>query len=475
MRLSFLAPRLTLFTVSQAQPLFATRCRLRFHTTMTTSTGPSPALTFKYVYLGAGNSAGYAAKALAEMPGEHLSAGLALVGAENELPYERPALSKAVLFNESVRLPGFSACVGGGGEKQGVDWYKDHSVTTLLGETVTEVDLATKTLTTASGKTIVAEEALFLATGASPIRLDKMPGGTLDNVVYLREYSDALQLYDLLHANKETPILVVGGGYIGLEVAAAAATVGCADVTMIFPEEHVMPRLFTPEIAAYYEKAYNDKGVNLLKSGRVCKAFVDDGCGAVKAATICSSDGEESDVPAKLVVVGIGARPNTQLFKGQLDMDKQGGVVVDCTLKTSVDGVYAVGDIATFPLKMYGGRPTRVEHVTNARMTAAHAVRAAVSGSKDEYDYLPYFYSRVFGLSWQFFGDNVGDCVVVGDFDPTLAAFWIKDGKVVGVFCESPSDENTASMKRVAVSQPSGDADKLKAANSVDAAFAMLQ
>jgi monodehydroascorbate reductase (NADH) len=156
-------------------------------------------------------------------------------------------------------------------------------------------------------------------------------------------------------------------------------------------------------------------------------------------------------------------------------MDKQGGVVVDCTLKTSVDGVYAVGDIATFPLKMYGGRPTRVEHVTNARMTAAHAVRAAVSGSKDEYDYLPYFYSRVFGLSWQFFGDNVGDCVVVGDFDPTLAAFWIKDGKVVGVFCESPSDENTASMKKVAVSQPSGDADKLKAANSVDAAFAMLQ
>ncbi len=114
------------------------------------------------------------------------------------LPYERPALSKAVLMNDKVRLPGFHTSVGGGGERQTEEWYADKGIETLLGETVVDVDVASRTLKTASDKTIVASEGLILATGASPIYLDKLEGADLDGVLYLRDNDQALKLYDAL-------------------------------------------------------------------------------------------------------------------------------------------------------------------------------------------------------------------------------------------------------------------------------------
>ncbi len=266
-------------------------------------------------------------------------------------------------------------------------------------------------------------------------------------------------------------MIVVGGGYIGLEVTAAAITVGCK-VKMIFPEEHVMPRLFTPEIAAFYEKAYADKGVEFLNNGRLCKAFLGDDNGKVRGVKFCQNN-QDYEIDGSLVVVGVGARPNTSLFKDKLKMDARGGVIVDSTLKTSVDGVYAIGDIATFPLKMYNDRMVRVEHVVNARETAKHSV-GAVLGSLEPYDYLPYFYSRVFNLGWQFFGDNDGECTVVGDFNPKIIAIWVRDGQVNGVFMESPSAEDTEAMKKIARTRPSVDVGAFKEADSADAALALL-
>jgi len=130
--------------------------------------------------------------------------------------------------------------------------------------------------------------------------------------------------------------------------------------------------------------------------------------------------------------------------------------------KTSVPGVYAVGDVATFPMKLYG-ETRRVEHVDHARKSAEHAVKAIIAsqGGKtiEEYDYLPYFYSRSFDLSWQFYGDNVGDAVVFGDNDPTssehkFGSYWIKDGKVVGVFLESGTPDENKAIAKVARVQP---------------------
>ncbi len=447
---------------------------LRLHRTrlpryLTRSISSMSTASYKYVVLGAGNSAGYVArefKARGVAPGE-----LCLVGEEPVHPYERPALSKAVLMKDNVRLPGFHTCVGGGGERQTPEWYADNGIETMLGEKVTSVDLKSKSITTESEKTITATDALILATGASPIYLSRLEGANLDGVMYLRDNDQALKLYDALQKTKGKTVIVVGGGYIGLEVTAAAVTVGCK-VKMLFPEEYVMPRLFTPEIAALYEKVYKDKGVEFLNNGRLCKAFVGNSEGKVCGVKFCKDEVEDV-VDGDLVVVGVGARPNTLLFKDQLKMDARGGVQVDGKLQTSVPGVYAIGDIATFPLKMYGGRPVRMEHVVNARQTAKHAV-GAIYGDTDDYDYLPYFYSRVFDLSWKFYGDSKGECLVVGGFDPKLLAVWVDEGKVNGVFMESPSDEDVAAMQKIARERPEIDVAAFKSSGDIDSAMKIM-
>lgn len=134
----------------------------------------------------------------------------------------------------------------------------------------------------------------------------------------------------------------------------------------------------------------------------------------------------------------------------------------DGFFETSVLGVYAIGDVATFPMKLYNDQ-RRVEHVDHARKSAEQAVRAIMAKESGEsiaeYDYLPYFYSRSFDVAWQFYGDNVGDDVLFGDNDPAAAkpkfgSYWVKDGKVVGVFLEGGSADEYQAIARVARAQP---------------------
>lgn len=429
--------------------------------------------TYKYVILGAGNSAGYAARQFVQ-DGSLKPNDLCLVGAEPYHPYERPALSKAVLMKKAVRLPGFHTCVGGGGDRQAPEWYQEHGIVTVLGKPVVAVDAANKQLTLEDGQLITASHALILATGADPIKLTRTEGHNLNGIHYLRDNDQAVALYDALQANIGKTVIVVGGGYIGMEVSAAALSVGCK-VKMIFPEAHIMPRLFTPEIAVHYEKVYEEKGAVLLKNGRLCKAFLGDDDGNIRGVRMCQNGQGDIEEEGSLVVVGVGARPTTALYKDQLEMDERGGIVVDSSLKTSVDGVYAIGDIATFPLKIYNDRPVRVEHVKNARQSAAHAVKAIVTPAADPYDYLPYFYSRVFHLSWQFYGDNVGECIVVGDFNPQLLAVWVQeDGNVKGIFMESPSAEDSGNMTKIAREGKIIDKDEFKKSSSVEDAWKLL-
>lgn len=431
----------------------------------------SAASCFKYVIVGAGNAAGYAARQFVHhgvKPGE-----LCLIGSEPYFPYERPALSKGVLMNPKARLPGFHTCVGSGGDRQPPEWYTEHGIIAKLGKPVASLDAKAKSVVIDGGETVTATEAVILATGAEPIRLTKTPGHDLKGIHYLRENDEGVALADALQANKDKWVLVVGGGYIGMEVAAAALTVGCK-VKLVFPEDHLMPRLFTPDIAKHYEKVFKDKGAVFLSNGRLCEEFLGDDNGHVRGARICQKGQDDIEEQASLIVVGVGARATTALFKDQVDMDQRGGVVTDGTLATSVPGVYAIGDIATYPLKMYDNRPERTEHVQNARETAAHAVDAIMTGSKESYDYLPYFYSRIFNLSWQFFGENVGDNAVIGDFDPKLLSVWVKDGKVHGIFMEGPSADDTANMKKVARQQPALDLDAFRQCKTVDEGWKLL-
>ncbi|TXG58308.1 hypothetical protein EZV62_016137 [Acer yangbiense] len=411
--------------------------------------------SFKYVIVGGGVSAGYAAREFSKQgvkPGE-----LAIISKEAVAPYERPALSKAYLFPQgTARLPGFHVCVGSGGERLLPEWYTEKGIELILSTEIVKADLASKTLVSAAGE-VFKYQVLVIATGSTVIKLTDfgVQGADAKNILYLREIDDADKLVEVIKAKKSGKAVIVGGGYIGLELS-AALRMNDIDVSMVYPEPWCMPRLFTADIAAFYEGYYANKGVKIIK-GTVAVGFTADANGEVKEVKLKDGRVLEADI----VVVGVGGRPLTSLFKGQVEEEK-GGIKTDAFFKTSVPDVYAVGDVATFPMKLYN-EIRRVEHVDHARKSAEQAVKAIKASEEgktiDEYDYLPFFYSRSFDLSWQFYGDNVGDAVLFGDNDaasPThkFGSYWIKDGKVVGAFLEGGTPEENKAIAKVARVQP---------------------
>ncbi|KAG0478655.1 hypothetical protein HPP92_013374 [Vanilla planifolia] len=430
---------------------------------------------FKYIILGGGVAGGYAAR---EFVKQGLNAGeLAIISKEGVAPYERPALSKAYLFPEGpARLPTFHVCVGSGGERLFPEWYTEKGIDLILDTEIVKADLASKVLISASG-TVFSYDILIIATGSTVIKLSDfgVQGANAKNIFYLREISKADKLVAAIKTKKNGKAVVIGGGYIGLELTAAMKTNNFS-VTMVYPGPWCMPRLFTAEIASFYEAYYTNKGVNIIK-GTVVGFDTD---ASEEAKSVKLKDGRVLD--ADIVVVGVGGRPLTTLFAGQLEEEK-GGITVqseflfalcgyysyrlllktDGCFRTSVPNVYAVGDVAIFPMIQYK-EMRRVEHVDHARKSAEHAVKvikAIEEGEPlQEYHYVPYFYSRFFDLSWQFHGDNDGETVLFGKNDPTSAsrkfgAYWIKDGKVVGAFLESGNQEENKAIAWVAKHQPS--------------------
>ncbi|KAK9147408.1 hypothetical protein Scep_006165 [Stephania cephalantha] len=427
----------------------------------------------EFVIVGGGNAAGYAARTFVE---HGMADGkLCIVCKEAVPPYERPALTKGYLFpldKKPARLPGFHTCVGTGGERQTAEWYKEKGIEMLYEDPVTGLDIQNQTLTTNSGKRL-KYGSLIIATGATASRFPDSIGGKLPGIYYIRDVADADSLISSLERAKK--VVVIGGGYIGMEVAAAAAG-WKLDTTVIFPENHFLSRLFTPSLAKRYEDFYQENGVKLLKGALVknIEAGPDGHVAAVKL-----QDG--TTIEADTIVVGIGAKPAVSPFEALGLNTNVGGIQVDGLFRTRVPGIFAVGDVAAFPLKMYD-RIARVEHVDHARKSAQHCVKALLSAHTHIYDYLPHFYSRVFEYEgsprkiwWQFYGDNVGETVEVGNFDPKIATFWIESGKLKGLLLESGSPEEFQLLPRLARSQPLVDKHKLQNASSVEEALQIAQ
>ncbi|XP_044951655.1 monodehydroascorbate reductase 1, peroxisomal-like [Hordeum vulgare subsp. vulgare] len=408
---------------------------------------------FAYVILGGGVAAGYAAlefvrRRAGASPGE-----LCIISDEAAAPYERPALSKAYLLPQgAARLPAFHTCAGANDEVLTEQWYKDHGIELVLGTRVISADVRRKTLLTDTGETI-SYKTLIVATGARALELEEsgVRGSDAANVCYLRSLEDAERMVGVMRSCHGGNALIIGGGYIGMECAAALVA-NQIKVTIVFPGKHCMGRLFTPKIAEFYEKYYAAKGVVFVKGTAVKSLEVSDG----KVAAAVLRDGRR--LPADMVVVGIGARANTGLFDGQLAMERS-GIKVNGRMQTSDAAVYAVGDVAAFPVALLGGDVRRFEHVDCARRTARRAVEAILepsggaAGEGKGFGYLPYFYSRAFALSWQFYGDNAGEAVYFGDFSPPGAggkpkfgACWVRGGRVAGAFIEGGSREENEAM-----------------------------
>ncbi|KAJ7952263.1 Monodehydroascorbate reductase [Quillaja saponaria] len=418
----------------------------------------------EFVIVGGGNAAGYAARSFVE---HGMADGrLCIVTKEAYAPYERPALTKGYLFptdKKPARLPEFGGFVK----------VAEELVVKVLGFThvldlVGKGKLQSGIMRRNRGK-LLKYGSLIIATGCTASRLPEKIGGNLPGVHYIRDVADANSLISSLE--KAQKVVVVGGGYIGMEVAAAA--VGWKlDTTIIFPENHLLQRLFTPSLARRYEELYQENGVKFLKGAYIEKleAGSDGHVAAVKL-----KDG--STVEADAVVIGIGAKPAVSPFERIGLNTTVGGIQVDGLFRTGVPGIFAVGDVAAFPLKIYN-RIARVEHVDHARRSAQHCVKALLSAQTQLYDYLPHFYSRVFEYEgsprkiwWQFFGDNAGETVEIGNFDPKIATFWIESGKLKGILLESGSNEEFQLIPKLARNQPLVDKAKLQNASSVEDAL----
>lgn len=375
---------------------------------------------YNYVILGGGVAAGYAAQTFGEQvgPGE-----LAIISAEASLPYDRPPLSKGFLLGDKpqdelpINPPGF---------------YQQHGIDVWLNSPVTSVDFDRKELRLASGERIGFGQ-LLIATGSSVIHLD-VPGADLPGIHTLRRVGDAKAIRQAAMAAELA--VVIGGSFIGMEVSSILQRLNVA-TTLVFPEERVWERFFTPEMSATFERAYRDEGVELLPQHTVV-GF--EGDSHVTGVIVEGPDGRRT-LPADLVVAGIGVTPNLALFEDSpLTVDD--GLVVDEQLQTDVAGVYAVGDIARFPNQVIGRRD-RIEHWDNAVSQGQHATRAML-GDDTPYVHVPYFFSDVFNLSYEFWGDNrqADEVVHRGDLDGgSFSVWWLCEGRLVAAFVMDRPDE----------------------------------
>ncbi|XWS61721.1 hypothetical protein CRYUN_Cryun07bG0150400 [Craigia yunnanensis] len=352
-------------------------------------------------------------------------------------------------------LFGFHTCVGSGGERQTPEWYKEIGIEMIYEDPVTIIDTEKQALTTNSGK-LLKYGSLIIATGCTASRFPEKIGGNLPGVHYIRDVADVDSIISSL--DKAQKVVVILEWRLLLLLLAGNLIL---QHEIIFPENQLLQRLFIPSLSQRYEELYKENGVKFLK-GVSIKNLEADSDGRVAAVKL----GDGSTIEADTIIIGIGAKPAVSPFEVVGLNTTVGGIQVDGLFQTSIPGVFAVGDVAAFPLKIYD-RVARV--VDHAPRSAQHCVKALLSAQTHMYDYLPYFYSRVFEYEgsprkvwWQFFGDNVGETVEIGNFDPKIATFWIDSGKLKRVLLESGSAEEFNLLPELARSQPSIDKAQLQ-------------
>jgi len=360
-----------------------------------------------FVIVGAGMAGGKAAETLRE---EGFDGRVVLVGAEPHRPYERPPLSKDYLRGEAEQ-PAWL--------QEDERWYADNRVELRTSSVVQSIDAGDKAVVLGGGERIDYDR-LLLATGGEPRALP-VPGGDLDGVHLLRTIEDSNGIRSLFEGGGR--LVVIGGGWIGCEVAASARQKGM-DVTLIESLELPLLRVLGPELGGFYRDVHEDQGVEMLLG-----AGVDAIEGSGRAERVRLSDGKTIDCAA--VVVGIGVAPRTELVDGIARIDN--GVVVDERLQSSADGIFACGDIANAAHPVFT-RHVRVEHWANALEQGPAAARAML-GKDVSYDKVPYFFSDQYDVGMEYAGlhdPNVDELVVRGDMGSReFVAFWLRGDRLM--------------------------------------------
>ncbi|MGV9612297.1 NAD(P)/FAD-dependent oxidoreductase [Nocardia xishanensis] len=362
----------------------------------------------RFVIVGGGLAAAKLSEALRD---NDFDGTITLVGAEEHLPYDRPPLSKEHLFGKK-QLADFTV--------DPAQWYRDHHVDLLLGTTVTGIDREAKTIRLPDDSTLPYDK-LALATGSTPRTLP-LPGADAPNVYTLRTIEDSDTLIELF--GQSSRLAIIGAGWIGLEVAAAARAAGVA-VTVVETAEQPLLGALGPEMGAVFADLHRAHGVDLRLGAQVEAITTHEGIATDIADGVRLADG--TTVAADAVLVAVGAKPNIEIAaEAGLAVDK--GVLVDESLVTSDPDIVAVGDIAEQQHPGLGRR-VRVEHWANALNQPAVAA-ATMLGKSATYDRLPYFFTDQYDLGMEYTGyaapGGYERVVVRGDLaGREFVAFWL--------------------------------------------------
>ncbi len=337
---------------------------------------------------------------------------ITLLGSEPVLPYQRPPLSKKYLLGEMS----FDRLLF-----RPEAWYAENDVEIRLSTPVEAVDRNSRSVKLFDGSEI-AYETLALATGATPRRLPSAIGGDLEGVFTVRDKADADRLATEMKPGHR--LLIIGGGYIGLEAAAVARKLGL-DVTLIEMADRILARVAAPQTADAIRAIHAAEGVQIFEKTGLTRLIGDEG--RVKAAEL--SDGRVID--ADMVIVGIGVTPNDRLA-GDAGLEVQNGIVVDSFGRTSDPAIFAMGDCAVQDWK---GQQVRLESVQNA-VDQAEAVAAVLAGGSEPYRPKPWFWSDQYDVKLQIAGFNLGyDETVVrpGAREGSLSIWYFHAGDFIAV------------------------------------------
>jgi 3-phenylpropionate/trans-cinnamate dioxygenase ferredoxin reductase subunit len=362
-----------------------------------------------FVIVGAGLAGAKAAETLRT---DGFTGRVVLLGSEEERPYERPPLSKGLLLGTAERDTVYA---------HDPAFYPEHDVELRTGCTVTAIDRAARRVRLAGGGE-VGYDKLLLATGATPRGLP-VPGSDLEGVLRLRTLADSVRIAEAVADG--TRLVVIGAGWIGLEVAAAARARG-ATVTVVETADLPLQRVLGDRLAQAFADLHREHGVvfhfgartrELIGSGRVSQVVLDDG-------TVLDAD---------VVLIAVGVTPETRLAE-QASLRVDNGILVDSRLGTDDPDVFAAGDVANIDHPVLGAR-VRVEHWSTALHSGPAAARAML-GHDVSYDHLPYFFTDQYDLGMEYAGwvppGATTDLVIRGDLDRReFVAFWTIDGRVV--------------------------------------------
>ena len=371
----------------------------------------------RIVIAGAGHAAGQLVTTLRQ---KGFDGSIVAVGDEAYPPYQRPPLSKKFLAGElELERIYFKPA----------EFYESNNIELQLGVRATAIDREAQTVSCSNGA-VLGYDDLVLATGTRVRRLP-LPGAELAGVHYLRSIDDVLGIRADMEQHKR--MVIIGAGYIGLEVAAVAVTRGL-DVTVIEMEDRVLSRVVSPALSRFYQQEHEKHGVK-FELGASASHFAGDG----RVTSVVLADGRT--IPADLVIVGVGVVPNSELAESA-DLAVDNGIVVDDHCRTSDPHVYAIGDCTMHPNSLLG-RSLRLESVHNA-LEQAKTAAANLLGEETAYSQVPWFWSDQYDLKLQIAGLSQGYDEAVTRGDPnsrSFACLYLRGGRLIAIDAvNSPRD-----------------------------------